>query len=216
MRTSSRWFGAAALAGATLLAATVPAAPPAQATPRPTVASVTGTAEFSLPYWPDSDLRRFTFDVRAAPYTRPLAQVPSGLPTDAVGTIIIEHTFRERNVTFRSEVTVDCMVTGPRSATVTGIVTKFEGPTDKLGQADKDTQTGARVGLSVYDGNGERGERRIDRVGFNWAFGLDQNGEAGWELGKVGLCMAPAPFAPVTKGGYTVRHAELSPPPGSR
>jgi hypothetical protein len=72
------------------------------------------------------------------------------------------------------------------------------------------------VGLSVYDGSGERGERRIDRVGFNWAFGLDQNGEGEWELGKVGLCMAPAPFAPVAKGGYTVRHAELTPPPGTR
>ncbi|MFW3461054.1 hypothetical protein ACN24K_10045 [Streptomyces microflavus] len=35
------------------------------------------------------------------------------------------------------------------------------------------------------------------------------------EDAPVGTCMAPAPYAPVTKGGYTVRHAELPPPPPS-
>ncbi|MGZ0233778.1 hypothetical protein [Streptomyces sp. CPS1] len=30
---------------------------------------------------------------------------------------------------------------------------------------------------------------------------------------EVGTCMAPAPYAPVVKGGYTVRHADLPPAP---
>ncbi|MEU6593662.1 hypothetical protein ABZ923_31330 [Streptomyces sp. NPDC046881] len=28
---------------------------------------------------------------------------------------------------------------------------------------------------------------------------------------EVGTCMAPAPYAPVIEGGYTVRHADLPP-----
>lgn len=35
------------------------------------------------------------------------------------------------------------------------------------------------------------------------------------EAAPVGTCTAPAPYAPVTKGGYAVAHAELPTPPPS-
>ncbi|MFG2713587.1 hypothetical protein ACGFX2_23945 [Streptomyces goshikiensis] len=46
-------------------------------------ASVVGSAEFVLPYCQDDDVRSFTFDARAVPYSRPLPGIPAGLPTDA-------------------------------------------------------------------------------------------------------------------------------------
>ncbi|MFD0621720.1 hypothetical protein ACFQ2K_01775 [Streptomyces sanglieri] len=174
---------------------------------KPTYASVTGSAEFVLPYYEDDDIRSFTFDAHAAPYSRPLPGIPTGLPTDARGTIKISHYSADQNTTYTSEGRVDCLVTGPHTATLTAVITEVGpgGPPD----------VGRRVGFSVYDGGKGRGQRSGDRVGFSWSgVNLLPNGDAEPEEAPVGTCMAPAPYAPVTKGGYKVTHAELPPVPG--
>ncbi len=43
-------------------------------------------------------------------------------------------------------------------------------------------------------------------MGFSNGVNLLPNGEDA----EVGTCMAPAPYAPVVRGGYTVTHAELA------
>lgn len=63
----------------------------------PSYASVTGGADFVLPYHQDEDVRSFTFDAVAAPYSRPLPGIPTGLPTDARGTVRISHYSAERD-----------------------------------------------------------------------------------------------------------------------
>jgi hypothetical protein len=193
----------AAVLGAS--AAAAHAAKPA----KPATAGVTGSAEFALPYSPDNDVRSFSFDAHGAPYTVPRPGLPPelpGLPTDARGTVKISHYVAEQKITVRAEGDVDCLVTGPRSATLTAIVTKA----DPLAK----DMIGTRVGFSVYDGGEDRTGRSRDRVGFSWDLvNLDQNDQGEIQAAKVGSCMAPAPFAPVTKGGYTVKHADLLPPP---
>jgi hypothetical protein len=186
-------------------AATAHAARPA----KPATAGVTGSAEFALPYSPDDDVRSFSFDAHGAPYTVPRPGLPPelpGLPTDARGTVKISHYVAEQKITVRAEGDVECLVTGPRSATLTAIVTKAD-PLVK-------DMIGTRVGFSVYDGGEDRAGRSHDRVGFSWDLvNLDQNDKGELQTAKVGTCMAPAPFAPVTKGGYTVKHADLLPVP---
>ncbi|MEU0159404.1 hypothetical protein ABZ154_11340 [Streptomyces sp. NPDC006261] len=179
--------------------------------PRPVRASVVGSAEFVLPYHQDKDVRSFTFDARAAPYSRPLPGIPGGLPTDARGTVEVSHYSAERDITYTSKGRVDCLVTGVRTATLTAVITEVSpgGP----------PTVGNRVGFSVYDGGDGKDEgkgRSKDRVGFSWnGVNLLPNGSTPPEDAPVGTCMAPAPYAPVTKGGYAVAHAELPPPPPS-
>ncbi|MFD8993750.1 hypothetical protein [Streptomyces abikoensis] len=177
----------------------------------PQRASVTGSATFGLPYWPDKDVRSFTFDAHAKPYSRPLAGLPSGLPTDAEGTVKVSHYVAALGKTMTAEGRVDCLVTGPGVASLTAVMTKVspDGPQDWLGK---------RLGFSVLDGGKEKaGQKSKDRVGFSWAVvNVLRDGDKGAKepvASDVGTCMAPAPYAPVTKGGYTVRHAELPPVP---
>ncbi|GHF55511.1 hypothetical protein GCM10010218_41300 [Streptomyces mashuensis] len=172
------------------------------------VAAVRGSAEFMLPYYPDDDVRSFTFDAEAAPYSNPQPGIPTGLPTDAKGTVKISHYSAERKVTYTSEARVDCLVTGPHTATLTAVVTKV-GPGGP-------PNVGKRLGFSVHDGGKDGGPGRShDRVGFSWnGVNLDPKGKGQPEELPVGTCMAPAPYAPVTKGGYTVHHAELPQMPG--
>ncbi|MGW1674939.1 hypothetical protein [Streptomyces sp. NPDC002324] len=168
---------------------------------KPVRASVVGSARFVLPYYKDDDIRSFTFDAHGAPYSRPLPTIPTGLPTDATGTITISHYSADRNITYTSKGTVDCLVTGPRTATLTAVITEVSpgGP----------PSLGRRVGLSVYDGGKDKG-RSADRVGFSWnGVNLLPDKDAAPEEAPVGTCMAPAPYAPVTRGGYKVTHAEL-------
>lgn len=101
---------------------------------------------------------------------------------------------------------MDCLVTGPRTATLTAVITKVSdgGPVDDIGK---------RLGFSVYDGGEDKGRSR-DRVGFSWnGVNLLPSGGTVPTEALVGTCMAPAAYAPVTRGGYTVRHAELPPLP---
>jgi hypothetical protein len=197
-------IAASALAAAAAMTLTVPTA--TAATPRPATASVTGSAQVRLTFSPDDDVRTFTFDAHATPYRRPLPSAPSGLPTDAEGTVKISHWVAAQNITVRMEARVDCMATSPRTATLTAVVTRADAPVrDRLGK---------RLGFSVYDGGGDRGRARM---GFSWAVvNVDQNEAGEWGEGKAGTCMGPAPYAPVTKGGYTVRHADLPPPPAGQ
>ncbi|MER5853867.1 hypothetical protein ABT126_45190 [Streptomyces sp. NPDC002012] len=172
---------------------------------KPVSASVVGSAEFVLPYYKDNDTRSFTFDAHGAPYSRPLPTIPTGLPTDAQGTITISHYSAERNITYTSKGSVDCLVTGPRTATLTAVITEVSPGGPPI--------VGHRIGLSVYDGGRDKG-RSADRVGFSWnGVNLLPDGDAYPEEAPVGTCMAPAPYAPVTRGGYTVTHAELPPLP---
>ncbi|WP_406083742.1 hypothetical protein OHA01_03335 [Micromonospora zamorensis] len=194
MRKTLGWGIAAA---AMLVVAATPAA---AASHRP--AQVTGSAEFVLPYGQDSDMRSFAFDARSVPYSRPipLPGGEKGSPADATGTVRVAHWLATENITVRFEAAVDCMITSPGHATVTAVVIRAdEKASDFLGQ---------RVGFSVQDGG-----RGRDRVGFTWSASADQNEAGQWGPARVGTCLAPAAFATVTRGDYTVRHAELTAPP---
>jgi hypothetical protein len=209
MNKTLRGVGAVALVAATaLVAAPSASAAPTEATPtateaaRPTprTAGVTGSGDVRLTFAPDRDVRSFSFDARATPYTRPMPGAPQGLPTDATGTVRVAHRVATNGVTVRFTARVDCLVTAARTATLTAVVTEADAPVADL--------VGRRLGFSVYDGPGH------DRVGFSWAVvNADQGPDGQWREGSVGTCMAPAPFAPAAGGDYQVRHAELPPPP---
>ncbi|MBQ0990963.1 hypothetical protein KBX08_12800 [Micromonospora sp. H61] len=194
MRRTLGWGMAAA-------AMAVAAATPAGAADhRP--ARVTGSAEFVLPYGQDGDVQAFTFDARSAPYSRPLP-IPrgeNGTPADAAGTVRVSHWLAAADITVRWEASVDCMITSPGHATLTGIVTRADQMANDL--------VGKRVGFSVQDGG-----RGGDRVGFTWSASMDQDEEGQWGPARIGTCLAPAAFATVTRGSFTVRHAELTAPP---
>jgi hypothetical protein len=201
MHKAIRWAAAAVAAGAVL---TVPARASGSAAP-PGVARVTGTAEFALPFWPDDDVRTFRFDATAVPYSRPLPGLPTGSPADATGTVQVSHRLAGDGTTVRFEAAVDCLITSPGNATLTAIVTRADEPVRDW--------VGKRVGFSVYDGGRDDRGRSRDRVGFSWVLSADQDESGTWGPARIGTCLAPAAFSPVTRGGYTVRHAGLVPPP---
>ncbi|TDD80326.1 hypothetical protein E1293_21070 [Actinomadura darangshiensis] len=206
IRTKSVLVASAAIVavgGATTAYAADPGDGPAAESARP---GVRGAADFRMPFTPDKDVRHFEFDARAAPYTRPFPGMPHGLPSDAAGTVKVSHYLAQRNTTVHFEAAVDCMITSPGYAALTA----------KVVRADDLVQdwVGRRLGFSVQDAGRDTPGHIRDRVGFSWLFGNveeDQDGNA--VEGKVGTCQAPAPFALVTKGGYTVEHADLTPAP---
>ena len=51
-------------------------------------------------------------------------------------------------------------------------------------------------------------------VAVNQSTKNQQTGE--WVEATTGTCMGPGPFAPVTRGDYTVRHQDLPPVPTGR
>ncbi|MFG3052640.1 hypothetical protein ACGFZP_17010 [Kitasatospora sp. NPDC048239] len=171
----------------------------ATTTPR---AAVSGSARIAYAYSPDDDIR-FTFEAEAAPFSRVSPEVPQGLPTDARGTVRISHHVAALNRTVTSEAVVDCLVTGDRTASFTAVITRAdEEVADSVGQ---------RRGFSVLDGGSPE---HPDRVGFSWGVAnLDTDPDGKAIEGRVGTCMAPAPFAPVITGDLTVRPAELPPIP---
>ncbi|WP_433352873.1 hypothetical protein ACQPYV_20905 [Micromonospora saelicesensis] len=165
-------------------------------------ARVTGSAEFVLPFGQDDDVQSFAFDARSAPYSRPLP-IPkgeNGTPADATGTVRVAHWLAAANITVRWEASVDCMITSPGHATLTGIVTRADEMAIDF--------VGKRVGFSVQDGG-----RHGDRVGFTWSASMDQDEAGQWGPARIGTCLAPAAFATVTRGNLTVRHAEMTAPP---
>ncbi|MFJ4674148.1 hypothetical protein [Kitasatospora purpeofusca] len=159
-------------------------------------ASVSGKARVSYAFSPDDEIW-FTVDARAKPYSRPLpgTKAPDGLPTDAVGTVHYSHRVAATGVVYSAEAAVDCLSTGGPVATLTAVVT-----TSDTGNANE------RIGLSIYRGSGRDGAR----LGFSWGVAnLDMGPDQKPYQPVVGTCMAPAPFAPVIRGGFTVNHVEL-------
>ncbi|GAA2278941.1 hypothetical protein GCM10010430_76200 [Kitasatospora cystarginea] len=161
------------------------------------LASVTGSARIFYAFRPDDEIR-FTVDAQAAPYTRRFPddpQLKDGLPTDARGTIHFTHRKAETGEVGTADAAVDCLVTGDHVATLTAVITKSDA-----------MPVGQRVGLSISQGHGHA----KDRLGFSWGvvnLDVDANGKPVQPV--VGTGMAPAPFAPVVDGGYTVRPGDL-------
>ncbi|MFD4868277.1 hypothetical protein [Streptomyces sp. NPDC058412] len=196
--------GTAAALAATLIAAAPAPAAPAQAAPAAPaaakLASVHGGGTILYPYSAKDDIR-FTVDAESTPWTRPFPAPggEKGLPTDARGRVTISHHYTETGFTATAEAEVDCLVTGGKTATLTAVVT-----TSNVGW------DGKRIGISVQEGR--RGEP--DRVGFSWGVAnVDVKPDGTVAEGTVGTCMAPAPFTEVTKGGFRVTPAPLSPQP---
>ncbi|SCL70282.1 hypothetical protein GA0070606_5348 [Micromonospora citrea] len=181
----------------------------------PDIASVTGAADVRLTYQRDDDIRSFAFDAHAAPYTN--GPIPTadgrtlpGAPNDATGTVKITHHAAQWDITFTAEGRVDSMVTAPGYATLTAVITT-------VSPGGPDYWIGKRFGFSVYDAGKDRPRRFRDRVGFSWEFmNMTRNAKGEWAESEVGTSMAPAPFAPVEAGGYTVTHADLPPAPKDR
>ncbi|MFI9362082.1 hypothetical protein ACIG5E_13630 [Kitasatospora sp. NPDC053057] len=205
-RTSFRSFfrsraartAAAALAGLALTALTALA--PADATPSAettAIARVSGSAQIHYALRPHDEIW-FTIDAEGAPNTHPVPGVPGGLPTDARGTVHFSHRVVETGEVRQADAAVDCLSTGGPVATLTAVITKSDAMT-----------VGQRIGLSIYDAHGHG----KDRLGFSWGVGnmdLDKGGNPYQPV--VGTCMAIAPFAPVTRGEFTVHPVELPTP----
>lgn len=151
------------------------------------VGSLRGSAR--LEHFTPGDDVRFSVNAHAS-YPRP-AQSP--YPATATGTARFYHWFSQATppVAVWAEISVDCLVTGGNTATVTGFVV------DASPQLSDWEERKIRLGFSVVD-NGKGG---IDRVGFS---GPTDRGEP-----LLQECMAPAAYFPVKKGGYTVRDAGL-------
>ncbi|MQS11354.1 hypothetical protein F7Q99_03365 [Streptomyces kaniharaensis] len=185
----------AALALATLTAAAPAPAPGSDSDHHTRPASVSGTGRISYAFSPSDEIW-FTVDAQAAPFTHPFPGVDKlehGLPTDARGTVRWSHRDASTGTVYRAEAAVDCLVTGGPVATLTAVVT-----TSDIGNV------GERIGLSIYDGHGR------SRLGFSWGIGnLDVDAAGRPRPAVTGTCMAPAPFAPVVNGGFTVHHTEL-------
>ncbi|MEV5507187.1 hypothetical protein [Streptomyces orinoci] len=162
-------------------------------------ARVTGQARIFYTYSAKDDIR-FSVDAQAAPFTRPVGALKHGMPTDARGKVTIYHYAPAKKEARRSEAAVDCLITAGDTATFTAVVTKSQDPAD----------IGKRLGFSVRQGGPGKG-----RFGFHWGVSNVDSAKGKVIAPRIGTCMAPAPFAPVTKGGFTVRHADLPPlPPG--
>ncbi|MFB6894469.1 hypothetical protein ACFCX4_34810 [Kitasatospora sp. NPDC056327] len=171
----------------------------------PVTPSVRGSVRVAYVYSPDDDIR-FVFDVEAAPFSRPLEGIPRGLPTDARGTVRISHHVAALGRTVTSEAAVDCLVTGDGAASFTAVVVRAD--------PEVADTVGRRQGFSVLDGGGHGRSAGPDRVGFSWGVAnLDTDGGGRPVEGRVGTCMAPAPFTPVVEGSLAVRHAGLPPLP---
>lgn len=161
-------------------AAASPAAASAPAAANGDTAHLRGSARVHFPPSPDDEVV-VTVDAHArfAP--------GSPFPARSWGTARLSHLFTgEQPGLIWYEIAVDCLMTGGRTATVTGVITTAA----PEGQA----YVGTRVGLSVADLG------RRDQVGFT---GVTQPGQP--ELTK---CMAPGTFFTVRDGDFTVRDAD--------
>lgn len=121
----------------------------------------------------------FTFDAH-------LAKKNVKRPDRATGTFTFVHLDKPGGKGGWAKGRIDCLVTGGKVATTTGVITETS---DGLMEKAK----GGRVGFSVHDlGKGEQ-----DRVGYSWA-ASPTGGPDGTK--KLTKCNSAAPFEKVKKG----------------
>jgi hypothetical protein len=119
---------------------------------------------------------------------------PSPHPAQSWGTARLSHLFTGEQPGFIwYELTVDCLMTGGRTATVTGRITEAA----PAGQA----YLGRRIGFSVADLG------RWDQVGFTGVTPVEEP--------ELTRCMAPGTFFTVQSGDFTVRDADHWQLPGT-
>ncbi|MFD1937600.1 MULTISPECIES: hypothetical protein [Nonomuraea] len=186
IRTTARVVAVLALAATTTTGAAGAAAAPTRSASAPTTtAAIKGWARMYFPA-PGNDVQ-VTVDAHGE-YT----SASPAFPTRAWGTFRIYHAVQEpgkpRLVNW-GEVKVDCLTTGGPIATVTGTLVRATpgGPWEDL------VKRRIRMGVSFYVARKGAGPSRIGLAGAT------AKGEP-----LLTRCMAPAPDAPVTKGGYTL------------
>ncbi|RFU84263.1 Repetin [Streptomyces triticagri] len=133
-------------------------------------AALTGRAKLDRPTTEDIT---FTFDAH-------LAEKDRMNPSRASGTFRFVHLDKPGGEGGWAEGRIDCLVTGGKVATATGVVTKANRPGLK----------GTRVGFSVHDVRGQ------DRLGYSWA----AYGTPADQPGELSKCTSAAPFEKVRKG----------------
>ncbi|MFI9556274.1 hypothetical protein [Nonomuraea endophytica] len=149
--------------------------------------TVSGTARVRYLYAGAGDDIRFTFKgVRGNPFTTKAGG-------HAAGTVLISHTGLGpdgKRVGATGTAKVDCVAPGGDTASLTAVITK-DMPLGKKG---------TRLGFSVTAGG-----PGVGRLGFSWGI---------VDGAKLRKCLAPAPFAAVIEGGFTIGGGgELPPPP---
>lgn len=160
---------AAVTAGSAVASGGAPAAHPRHTAATAQDPRLTGSAKL---YRSAGDNIHFAFDAHFRKDQGPL---------DATGTFRFSHVFPNGTGAF-AEGRIDCLITGGKIATASGIVTR----------TDKPALKGKRVGFSVRD-NG-----RHDRLGYSWI------GTSPWETKDLPPCVASAPFETLESGDFTV------------
>ncbi|QNS07381.1 hypothetical protein [Streptomyces xanthii] len=129
-------------------------------------AALTGTAQLWRPPSAHEDIT-FTFDAH-------LAAKDNMAPEKAYGTFFFSHYKDGKGAWAKGR--IDCLMTGGKTAVMTGVVTESDSP-----------HLGKRVGISVTD------DGREDRLGYTWS-----NPDTG--VLEVPRCMSAPPFEVVKKG----------------
>ncbi|GGS03549.1 hypothetical protein GCM10010252_47850 [Streptomyces aureoverticillatus] len=119
----------------------------------------------------------FTFDAH-------LAKKNVTRPDKATGTFKFVHLDRPGGKGGWAKGRIDCLLTGGKVATTTGIITETS-----AGLMEK--TRGGRVGFSVHD----TGKGKPDRVGYSWAATGGPTGDK-----KLPKCTSAAPFEKVKRG----------------
>lgn len=119
----------------------------------------------------------FTFDAH-------LAKRYNGDPRKATGTFKFVHLDKPGGRGGWAKGRIDCLVTGGKVASATGIITETS---DGLMEKVK----GGRVGFSVHD----KGPGKLDRLGYSWGATGGPTGDK-----KLPRCNSAAPFEVVKKG----------------
>ncbi|MFI6513673.1 hypothetical protein ACIBCT_39220 [Streptosporangium sp. NPDC050855] len=146
-----------------------------------TSASAASPATSKDPRWHVSGTAKIHFEP-AADDDITFTITARGVFTEAEGIVKVDHYLPDGNGGgFEAE--VDCLVAGGPVATVTAVIT-----------TSTSFPVGTRVAVSVYDGGTDRSGGGRDRIGWNWSV----------PTGAVQPCTAPATFATVERGGFTV------------
>lgn len=160
--------------GAAVASADSAAPPHVRETARAEAAAVTGSAKM---YRRTAEDVTFTFDAH-------LAARDIGDPSKATGTFRFVHLEEPGGKGAWAKGRVDCLMTGGKVATLTGVVT------DAGSDIDMPDIKGKRVGFTVHDTGGQ------DRVGYSWA----AYGGTPGQPDTLAKCASSAPYEKVRKG----------------